>query len=873
MNKHATFLWVIAGLGIVASHRHAEASAPWLLDVDYRQFVSRADLIYERPAAAPVQGQPIGNGRMGTMIWTSPGAIEFQINRADVFAVNRNHRGKRAYPGADADYCSGCARVTVDVGGAVFEAGEMFFQRVSLYDAECAVGGKDVSVRCFISSAADVLVMEIDDQRQSPQPLRVKMSMLREPEVKTGEHVATSTFADGAGRVLLLQRFQEREHYNASSVAASIVDDDVKIEVASAKERVLVAPAARGKRSVLISSAASWDPQGDVGAAASDILSEIAKQPVEDLRRQHRAWWSQFWSRTFVRVSSDDGVADFMDRLRTLQLYYMGSSSRGALPPKWNGSIFAVAGDERNWGAQFWVWTTEVSYFPLYAADGVELTDPFFNMYVNQLPAAKEAARQRWGARGAYFLEAGPFDGPVVLPEKIAQEYQDVYLGRKTIHDLSPAALALGQYEAVLTQFADGHSRGKAGRYSYVSHIAHSGSAIAMQAWRRYRYTGDRQWLRTHAYPLLRETVEFYRTLARKGDDGLYHLYGLNQFENKNCWGTNDGLIDLGAIRGTAPLAIRAAEILGVDEELRVKWEEFLENLVPYPMSSDPRTYGVVKDCEVDVWANGIPGDIPHERYTKPREQILFPVFPFENWTLETNDPEVERIVHTLIEIGDFHTGLVEGWHNESGTNSRRNTPIMAARIGLGKTLPMVLANHYKQYLSLPNAFSLFEGAVDQSIEHLGDSAMALNQAMLQSVSPRPGELEVIRVFPAWPQSWDAAYRLLARGGFLVSSAIQKGKVEFVELQSRRGETCRLRNPWGEACVVTQVDGPSQVLEGELLQFDTVAGKRYRVFPQGAPPPAVRLVQAQPTGRPWSYATTLPGGKQVSATVGIPGAK
>jgi len=31
-----------------------------------------------------------------------------------------------------------------------------------------------------------------------------------------------------------------------------------------------------------------------------------------------------------------------MDRLRTLQLYYMGSSSRGALPPKWNGSIFAA---------------------------------------------------------------------------------------------------------------------------------------------------------------------------------------------------------------------------------------------------------------------------------------------------------------------------------------------------------------------------------------------------------------------------------------------------------------------------------------------------------------------------------------------------
>jgi alpha-L-fucosidase 2 len=504
------------------------------------------------------------------------------------------------------------------------------------------------------------------------------------------------------------------------------------------------------------------------------------------------------------------------------------------------------------------------------------LTDPFFDMYVNQLPDAAKAARQRWGVEGAYFLEAGPFDGPVVLPDEIGREYQDVYLGRKTTSDFSPAALALGQYECILTQFADGHEfRGEAGRYSFCSHMASSGSELASHAWWRYRYTGDKQWLATHAYPLLKGTVEFYRGLAGtdeaaklKETDGKYHLYGLNQHEA--YWGVNDGLTDLAAIRGTAPLAIRAAEILGVDAALRAKWKEFLDNLTPYPMGSDPQSVGVV---EPDIWSIGHKGPSNHVQ-PDPGEGLMWPIFPFEDWTLETRDPETGRIAHKFAEVNSFRVSMLtdEPW-GAAIFGSATHTPIVGSRTGRGEDLSAILASYYFHYNTLPNGFSEFEGQTAQSIEQLGSISTATNEALLQSVSARPGQPEVISVFTAWPQSWDAAYRLAARGGFLVSSAIQKGKVEFVELQSRRGETCRLRNPWGEACVVTQVDGPSQVLEGELLRFDTVAGKRYRVFQQGTPPPAAWLVQAQPTGRPWSYATTLPGGKQVTATVGIPRGK
>ena len=65
-----------------------------------RPSLENSDLVYDRPAASPDAGQPIGNGRMGTMVWTTPGAIELQINRVDVFAVNRDMRRAAHVPEA-----------------------------------------------------------------------------------------------------------------------------------------------------------------------------------------------------------------------------------------------------------------------------------------------------------------------------------------------------------------------------------------------------------------------------------------------------------------------------------------------------------------------------------------------------------------------------------------------------------------------------------------------------------------------------------------------------------------------------------------------------------------------------------------------------
>ena len=866
-NRNLARRTFLAGLGAAAGSVLLEPACQQdtphsLLDVDYETLVSAADLIYRSPAGQPVEGHPVGNGHMGTLVWTEPSRLRMQINHNDVFAVNRNHKGARDGP---ADYCGGCAQVSIDVGSPVFEGGPQFEQRLSLYRAENTIAGNQVTARCFVSADTDVLALEIDDRRAAPQPIRVTLSMWRDPEVRNGEHVARHEFHDAPDSIVVTQTFEEGDHYCAAAAAIRVSGKQVAIEPAEDRSRTLALPAAAGKTTILISSAASWSPDSDPAVAARDFLEAAARQSYASLMEPHAAWWAEFWARTFVHIESADPVGRFMAHVRTLHLYFMAATSRGTLPAKWNASLFAVDGDKRNWGSQFWVWTTEVSHFPLYAADAVDLTDPFFNMYVKQLPACESAARQRWKANGAYFLEAGPFDGPVELPDDVAQEYFDVYQGLKPNTEFSRRARSFGQFECVLTQMADGRKPPHIakGRYSWVSHIASSGSEVAVQAWWRYRYSGDKEWLRSHAYPLLKGTVEFYRSLAKKEDDGRYHLHGLNQHEA--FWGVNDGNIDLSAIRGTAPLAIRAAEILGLDSYLRAKWRDLLENLAPYPMGHEPESKALAGGTLADdVWSIGHLGQVPGT-HSDPGEALLFPVFPFEVWTLETQDAETDRIVAKIASLNPSRQDVLEG----KPFGSAARTPVYGSRTGRGDDLPLILASYYAKCFSpLPNGLALFEGKTAHSIEHLGCITTALQEGLLQSVSPHPGEPEVIRVFAAWPKSWNAQFRLLARGGFLVTASMRDGRVEFVEVESRFGEECRVRNPWGAPCQVTQRGDLVAQVDNDIIRFPTTKGERYRILPAETEAPAPQRIAAAAATEPYSCSATLPNGDVAEATLG-----
>jgi alpha-glucosidase len=95
----------------------------------------------------------------------------------------------------------------------------------------------------------------------------------------------------------------------------------------------------------------------------------------------------------------------------------------------------------------------------------------------------------------------------------------------------------------------------------------------------------------------------------------------------------------------------------------------------------------------------------------------------------------------------------------------------------------------------------------------------------------------VLQIFNSWPKSWDAAFTLLARGGFVVGSSMEKGRIEFVQIQSQvRGE-CRLHNPWPDMTVTLYRDGKKPGdLSGSLLKFPTARGDTVVLVPKGTMP-------------------------------------
>ena len=107
-----------------------------LIRYDYRSLVGLSDLSFNAPAPSRHDGLPIGNGRMGTLVWTTPPALHYQINHDDLFCFGDN---TLASPQGHTDYSSGCGYVDinlVDFGNDVF-AGEKFTQRLSVYDCHC----------------------------------------------------------------------------------------------------------------------------------------------------------------------------------------------------------------------------------------------------------------------------------------------------------------------------------------------------------------------------------------------------------------------------------------------------------------------------------------------------------------------------------------------------------------------------------------------------------------------------------------------------------------------------------------------------------------------------------------------------------------
>ena len=382
-----------------------------------------------------------------------------------------------------------------------------------------------------------------------------------------------------------------------------------------------------------------------------------------------------------------------------------------------------------------------------------------------------------------------------------------------------------------------------AGPYGQVNHIFSSQAKIAHLYWLRYEYTQDKAWLRERAYPMIKGVAEFYRNYpnVKKEADGKYHIHDVNGHEP--IWAAQDTLEEVAGIRGILPLVIRASEILGIDENMRPLWQEFLENLAPLPTSDLPAAAGLVKPEEPKRWISGLP-PVKRGNLAAPN---LVPANYYDLVTIETEDLDLVKVANATYDATYPH-----GVDEKTAINVLNRNGTAAAHLGRAEDLKHMLPNQLnclspgRDFCDwagggntnvLRNRLTLREGPGATEAERLGRVAEAMQLALLQSVPPAPGKDAIIHVFPGWPKSWDAQYTLLARGAFLVTSSMKRGEVEFVEIQSQAGGECRLRNPWGKGAVVLYRDGKkAESSNGTLLRFATRKGEDIVVVRRGSTP-------------------------------------
>lgn len=831
MNFKSIIAYFLLFLPLLSNAQQIKTNGPGD-QINYPDLISHADLVYHQPVINSEAGMPVGNGNMGSLVWTTPSAIHFQINRVDIFG---NSSASDNFYQRNTDYCGGAGFVDVDFGEEVFTDHD-FLEKLSCYDGLVTVEGKQIKAQILAWNKQDVMAIKVNDNRKDGKSLEINLRMLRDPVQQRGNHLAVSKISTEGNRIILTQQFKEDAYYGGSAVVIGIKGRKAVAAITNQSTVKLLVSPGNDPFTIFISSAAGFDPQKDLVEQSMQELEDAEQTGFEKLLTSNETWWHQFWQKGFIQMHSADGVADDVATNYAYYLYVMASCSRGKYPVKFNGMLWSTGGDARQWGGAYWGANQSCLYNALFASNRLALLQPMFRMYSGMYDRCAEAARQEWGSKGIYIPETVGFDGPPKLPDSIAAEMQELYLMKKPWKDHSKR---FWDYAYTKMPFLSRWNWKKDGgwhdgrwivltkdssTFGQTSHILSRGAKIAYQYWMYYEYTMDTAWLRQYAYPMLKGIAEFYRNFpnVKKGSDGRYHIYDVN--DNESVWGGQNTAEEISSMMGIFPAVIKAAAILDTDAGMRPVWQEFIDHLSPLSVSSDYSGEG--KSDNKITWIKALPPVVRGNGRGLPDPNTM-PMWFFDLSNRGANDSLLQIANHTYDAY--FRSGI----HQGTRVYVLSRLPVAGVLLGRVNATKYLIPNQINtaEVKPLPNRMDEREGKQTTNVERLGRAAEALQDALVQSVPPAPGKEPIIYVFPAWPAAWDAQFKLLCRGNFLVESTMQDKKIAYVSIKSRSGGICRLSNPWEEKDIKIYKNGKFwKTGKQNLILFNTNKGDVFKIL-------------------------------------------
>lgn len=734
-------------------------------------------LWYERPAQKWVEALPVGNGRLGGMVFGGVAQERFQFNEDTLWTGQPHeyqHEGaanhlptlrrllfegkqKEAQDLAMKESMSlplhqksyqpfGDVRLffpdhtnvlhyrrTLDLGSAVATVA---------YDAN----GAHYERQLFASHPDQVIAWRI----LADKPGRLSFALKLD-----SPHRSASTGSRGPDQLALFGqvesgglKFEARVRVVAKGGRTRIDDDTITVSDADSALITLAAATSFNNYK---------DISGDPAERCQRVMSGCAAKDFDVLLKAHLSDYRNLFNRVQLDLGSTDAARLPTDqRLKNVaqtpdpQLdalyfqfgrYLLISSSRpGGQPANlqglWNDQL------QPPWDSKYTVnINTEMNYWPAEVANLTECTEPLFDLIADCAVTGQKTAQAHYGARGW-----------------VLHHNTDLWRGTAPINGSDHGIWVTG------------------------------GAWLCHHLWDHYLFTGDKNFLETRAYPIMRQAALFFTDFLVKDPRTGRLISGPSNSPEEGGLVMGPSM-DHQIIRDLFANTSAAAAALGTDKAFAAQLDSLRAQIAPNQIGK----YGQLQE-----WLE----DVDDPKNTHRHCSHLWAVFP--GWEITPRGtPELCTAARqSLIFRGDGGTGWSKAWKINfwarflDGDHANR----MLTEALAGNTFP-----------------NLFDAHPPFQIDGNFGGSSGVAEMLLQSYEEDKTSKERTRVLdllPALPAQWPtgSVKGLCARDGFELDMSWTNGKLTHATVKSRLGNRCRVKI--GDK----SVDLPTRA--GRSYQFD-----------------------------------------------------